>query len=76
VEAKSNCQLTGQLGLINNGLENMFHYLEDKNVDSTTNKLESFFSRLKADYRRHRGLTKEHRKSYLKWYCYFKNRAN
>ena len=38
----------------------MFYYLEDKQVHSTTNTLEGFHSRLKADYQRHRGLTKEH----------------
>jgi len=59
--------------LINNGLKDMFHYLDDHKVDYTTNKLESFFSRLKADYRKHRGLSRDHKISYLKWYCYFKN---
>lgn len=61
------------MALINNGLEDMFHYLVDPKVDYTTNKLESFFSRLKADYRKHRGLSKSHKISYLRWYCYFKN---
>ena len=61
--------------LINNALPYMFYYLEDPQVHSTTNALEGFHSRLKADYRRHRGLTKEHRISYINWYCYFKNKA-
>lgn len=60
--------------LIKNAIPNMFYYLKDQNVHSTTNALEGFHSRLKLDYPRHRGLTKEHRKSYLNWYCYFKNR--
>jgi transposase-like protein len=59
--------------LINNALPDMFYYLEDQKVHSTTNALEGFHSRLKADYQRHRGLSKEHRISYLNWYCYFKN---
>jgi len=59
--------------LINNALPDMFYYLEDKQIHSTTNALEGFHSRLKADYRRHRGLSREHRLSYLNWYCYFKN---
>lgn len=59
--------------LITNALPNMFHYLKDPNVVSTTNTLESFFSRLKADFRRHRGLSESHKQSYLLWYCYFKN---
>ncbi len=59
--------------LINNALPDMFYYLEDYKVHATTNALEGFHSRLKADYRRHRGLTKEHRIQYIHWYCYFEN---
>jgi len=59
--------------LINNALPDMFHYLQDSNVPATTNSIESFYSRLKADYRRHRGLTQINKIHYLKWYCYFKN---
>ena len=62
--------------LINNALPDMFYYLEDPNIHSTTNALEGFHSRLKADYQRHRGLNKEHRISFLNWYCYFKNSTN
>jgi len=43
------------------------HYT-NSNVPSTTNALEGFHSRLKADYQRHRGLTKEHRVQWIiKW---------
>jgi transposase-like protein len=59
--------------LITNALPDMFYYLNDKCVHSTTNALEGFHSRLKADYQRHRGLTKEHRIQYIHWYCYFNN---
>lgn len=59
--------------LINNALPDMFHYLEDRNVHATTNALEGFHSRLKSDYRRHRGLSRAHKLQYLHWYCYFKN---
>jgi transposase-like protein len=59
--------------LINNALPDMFYFIEDSNIHSTTNALEGFHSRLKADYLRHRGLSKEHKISYLRWYCYFKN---
>lgn len=62
--------------LIFNALPDMFHYLNEKNIPKTTNTLESFYSRLKADYRKHRGLTEKHKISYLKWYCYFKNLRN
>jgi len=57
--------------LLNNALPDMFHYLTDSNVHSTTNALEGFHSRLKSDYQRHRGLTKEHRIQYINWYCYY-----
>ena len=59
--------------LINNALPDMFYYLKNKRVHSTTNALEGFHSRLKSDYQRHRGLTKEHRIQYIHWYCYFNN---
>lgn len=41
------------MALIYNALPDMFHYLTDKNISKTTNTLESFYSRLKADYRKH-----------------------
>jgi hypothetical protein len=59
--------------LISNVLPDMFHYLEEPNIPATTNTIESFYSRLKADYRKHRGLTQKHKIHYLKWYCFFKN---
>lgn len=61
--------------LIKNALPDMFHYLNNPNIPSTTNALEGFYSRLKSDYQRHRGLSAKHRISYLNWYCYFKNKA-
>ena len=61
--------------LIKNALPDMFHYLLDPKVPSTTNALEGFYSRLKSDYQRHRGLTPQNRISYLNWYCHLKNNA-
>jgi transposase-like protein len=61
------------MALLNHALPDMFHYLEEKGVPSTTNDLEGFHSRLKADYQRHRGLSREHRIQYINWYCYFEN---
>jgi len=62
------------MALIYNALPDMFHYLNDKRIPKTTNTLESFYSRLKSDYRKHRGLTERHKISYLNWYCYFQNK--
>jgi transposase-like protein len=59
--------------LINNAMPELFHYLTNKNVHSTTNALEGFHSRLKSDYQRHRGLTKKHRIKFIHWYCYYHN---
>jgi len=61
------------MALLNNALPDMFHYLEDRKIPKTTNLMESYYSRLKADYRRHRGLSKRHRISYLAWYSFFHN---
>jgi hypothetical protein len=59
--------------LLLHALPNMFHYLDNTCIASTTNKLEGYFSRLKEIYRKHRGLSKEHRKNYFAWYINFKN---
>ena len=61
------------MSLINNALPDMFHFLKDQKIASTTNSLESFFSQLKHKYRCHRGLTEQHKIAYLKWFCYYKN---
>lgn len=58
--------------LIKNALPDMFCYF-GHSLPATTNVLESYYSRLKADYRRHRGLSQRHKIGYLKWYCYYKN---
>lgn len=61
------------MSLINNALPNMFHYVKDQKIASTTNMLENFFSRLKQHYRNHRGISEAHKIAYLQWFCYFKN---
>lgn len=58
---------------IKNALPNMFQYLFNEHVPKSTNGLESFFGHLKSHLLLHRGLTKEHRKNFIKWYLYFKN---
>jgi hypothetical protein len=58
---------------LKNALPNMFQYLQNEKIPQTTNGLESFFGHLKSHVLLHRGLTPIHRKSFIKWYLYFKN---
>ena len=60
--------------LIKNALPNMFHFLNEPGLPSTTNLIEGLYSRLKSDYSRHRGLTEQNKRRYLKWYCFFNNK--
>ena len=53
-------------------LPDMFHYLNDPQICSTTNGLEGYFSGLKSHYRQHRGLRREKLASYFDWYMYLK----
>ncbi len=55
-------------------LPDMFHYLDDPHIPTTTNGLEGYFSRLKSHYRQHRGLSAHKRSNYFAWYFYFKPR--
>jgi len=64
------------MGLINNALPDMFHYIKDPNIAPTNNLLENFYSQLKHHYRSHRGLTEKHKISYLKWFCFLKTYGN
>jgi len=49
-------------------LPNMFHYLSDPSIKRSTNALEGYFARLKQRYREHRGLARDKRDSYFRWY--------
>ncbi len=49
----------------------MFHYLDDPHISTTTNGLEGYFSRLKSHYRRHRGLSPRKRPNYFAWFFHF-----
>lgn len=60
---------------IKRALPNVFHYLDNPKIPKSTNAVESFFGHLKGHLNIHRGLSYEHRKQYLKWYLYLKNRA-
>ncbi len=58
---------------IKNALPNMFHYIEHADIPKSTNAIESYFGHLKNHLDLHRGLTKEHRINFIKWYIYFNN---
>jgi hypothetical protein len=58
---------------IKRALPDMFHYLDNPKIPKTTNGLESFFGHLKQNVSLHRGLSKEHYKSYIKWYLFYKS---
>lgn len=62
--------------VIRKALPNMFHYLENPRIPKSTNGLESFFGHLKSNLRIHRGLSKQHKKNFIKWYLYFRNSSN
>jgi hypothetical protein len=49
-------------------LPDMFHYLQDPRIVTSTNGLEGYFGRLKQRYRQHRGLAKHQHQSYFLWY--------
>jgi transposase-like protein len=49
-------------------LPDMFHYLKDSKIPTSTNGLEGYFGRLKQKYRQHRGLAPQHREAYFRWF--------
>lgn len=60
---------------IKRALPNMFWYLDNEKIPKTTNGIESYFGHLKNQLDLHRGLTKEHRINFIKWYIYFRNKS-
>lgn len=54
-------------------LPNMWFYLENPQIPSTTNPVEGFFSHLKKTLNVHRGLTMAHKRKFIKWYLHLKN---
>jgi hypothetical protein len=59
---------------IKRALPNMFHYLNNPKIPKSSNSIESFFGHMKGHLNVHRGLSYKHRKQYLMWYLYFKNK--
>jgi hypothetical protein len=60
--------------VIRNALPDMFQYLENEKIPKSTNGLESFFGHLKGHLNVHRGLSHKHRKQFIQWYLYLKNK--
>ena len=58
--------------MLTHALPNMFHYLDDPKIPTTTNGLEGYFSRLKSHYRQHLGLRPHRRANYFAWFFYLK----
>lgn len=59
---------------IKRALSNMFYYLDNPQIPKSTNAIESYFGHLKNHLDLHRGLTKQHRIYFVKWYIYLKNK--
>jgi hypothetical protein len=68
---KANKDIKRTINLLNNALPNMFHYLMDPQIHSTTNALEGWHSRIKRAYRQHAGLNQRHKIQFLRWFSYF-----
>ncbi len=62
--------------VIKKALPNMFHYLDNPRIPKSTNGLESFFGHLKGNLNIHRGLSPKHRKEFILWYLYLKNKQD
>lgn len=60
--------------MIVRSLPNLFHFVDNAEISSSTNPLEGYFSRVKEKYRRHRGLARKHRDHYFQWYFFLQPR--
>jgi hypothetical protein len=58
---------------IKRALPNMFHYLSNPQIPSSTDGIEGFFGHLKNHLDLHRGLTVKNRINFIKWYVYLSN---
>jgi transposase-like protein len=58
---------------IKRALPNMFHFLNNPKIPSTTNGIEGYFGHLKNHLDLHRGLSAQHRINFVKWYIYLSN---
>ncbi len=55
--------------VLTNALPSMLCYLDNPKIPTSTNWIESYFSRLKRHYRQHRGLAIHNRENDFAWYC-------
>jgi len=58
---------------IRNSIDNLFLYLDFPKLPKDTNGLEGEFSHLKTKLSIHRGLKRERKANFTKWYFYFKS---
>jgi hypothetical protein len=65
--------LRATCSLLITALPDMFHYLDDPLIPTTTNRLENYFMHLKDKLTLHRGLRFEAKRNFIKWYLHFKN---
>lgn len=68
--------LRRSFSVIKSALPNLFSYLDNPRIPKSTNGLESFFGHLKGNLNVHRGLSNQNRKSFLRWYLFFRNQRN
>ncbi len=59
--------------MIKKAIPYMFHFLDNPNIQRSTNSIESFFGHLKDSLSIHRGLSLSNRKAFILWYLHFKN---
>lgn len=62
--------------VIKKALPDMFCYLDNPRIPKSTNGLESFFGHLKGHLNVHRGLSPSHKKEFILWYLYLKNKQS
>jgi hypothetical protein len=60
--------------MVKKALADMFHFIGDRNIPKTTNGLDSYFGHLKLNLGVHRGLSKQHRQAFIRWYLFLKSR--
>lgn len=65
-------QLRRSAVMVKKAIGDMFHFIADKNIPKSTNGLESYFGHLKLNLNVHRGVSKAHRQSFIRWYLYLK----